>query len=113
MDNLDLVFEVASMSKYTLLFIHLILVVLSSSTAGVPLQQELEAIKGEDIPIAYNDSGEDIDSENFYKLGMSHYEGEGISKDYQKAFELFSEAAEAGNAQAMCKLYDMYYSREN
>jgi len=70
------------MPKFTLLFIHLILVVLRSSTAGVPLQQEFEAIKGEDIPIAYNDSVEDIDSENFYKLGMSHYEGEGIRSTF-------------------------------
>jgi len=100
------------MTKYTLLFVHLILVVLCSSTAGVPLQQEPEAVKGEDIAVAYNDSGDNIGSENLYKLGLSYYEGEGVSKDYQKAFELFNEAAEAGNAQAMYKLYSMYYLGE-
>lgn len=100
------------MPKFTLLFIHLILVVLRSTTAGIPLQQESEAIKGEDIAVAYNNSGDSIGSENLYKLGLSYYEGEKVSKDYQKAFELFNEAAEAGNAQAMYKLYGMYYSGE-
>ena len=43
-------------------------------------------------------------------LALEYYNGSGEKEqDFVKAFELFSLAAEKGNADAMCNLGDMYY----
>ena len=48
---------------------------------------------------------EEIDAEEMYQKGVSFYLGNnGMAKDYEKAVEWFSKAAEQGNAKAMRRL---------
>lgn len=46
--------------------------------------------------------------EQIYKAGLKCYKGDGIEKDYIKAFALFEEAANKGSVEAMNYLGDMY-----
>ena len=43
-----------------------------------------------------------------FELGEIYYEGQGVKRDYKKAFEWFQKAAEQGNAQAQYNLSLMY-----
>ena len=43
-----------------------------------------------------------------YEEGVRYYFGEGVEKDYTKAFEWFSKAAEQGDADAQFSLGVMY-----
>ena len=47
-----------------------------------------------------------------FNLGIMHYKGQGISKDYKKAEYWFKKAAEQGDATAQCNLGIMYYKGE-
>ena len=58
------------------------------------------------------DEYEGKSAEELYKLGEELYDGQGKEADYEKAFELFSLAAEKGNGDAMFFLGDMYYCGE-
>lgn len=43
-----------------------------------------------------------------YQLGMSYYLGEGVEKDFQKAFECFRKGAEFGHNEACYALGYLY-----
>ena len=58
------------------------------------------------------DEYEGKSAEELYKLGEELYDGQGKEADYEKAFELFSLAAEKGNGDAMFFLGDMYENGE-
>jgi hypothetical protein len=51
-------------------------------------------------------AAEDADSQ--YRLGMTYFSGQGVEKDYVKAFELFQKSAVQGNAAAQGNLGLMY-----
>ena len=47
-----------------------------------------------------------------YNLGVCYSNGEGIRQDYARAFELFQQAAEAGDEDAQCSLGVAYEQGE-
>lgn len=49
-------------------------------------------------------------SSESYELGEKYYYGFGVSRDYKKALEYFSESAKQGNAGAQYRLGFMYFS---
>lgn len=49
--------------------------------------------------------GEDVQ----YQMGMQYYQGDGVEKDYKKAFESLSKAADTGNVKALVQLGICYY----
>ena len=55
------------------------------------------------------DVGEAETAELKYYLGLCHYDGHVVEKDYHKAFELFTKAAERGYAAAQYKLGVMHW----
>lgn len=48
--------------------------------------------------------------DSLFNLGIQYYEGHGVVKDYQKAFEYFSQAANLNYALAKYYLGEMYAS---
>ena len=55
-------------------------------------------------PINTVSSIEKIDTVKSYQLGLNYYEGKTVKQDYNKAFELFQEAANQGDSQAQLQL---------
>ena len=47
-----------------------------------------------------------------YSLGIMHYEGKGVSQDYNIALDWFRQAADEGNALAQKRMGYMYYNGE-
>ena len=44
-----------------------------------------------------------------FKLGQKYYKGEGVPRDYKKAFEWYEKSAEINDKKAQYKLALMYY----
>jgi TPR repeat protein len=55
-------------------------------------------------------SGEPDSLEEQYNLGKRYFYGEGVTKDYAKAVEWWTKAAEQGNADAQYSLGDCYFN---
>ena len=52
------------------------------------------------------------DTEAMRRLAMAYMQGDGVSKDLDKAFECIMKAAELGNVEAMAEMADIYRSIE-
>ena len=70
----------------------------------------VSACSAEPVDTAY--SIEESDTSQSYQLGLNYYEGKSIKQDYNKAFELFQEAANQGYPQAQFQLGVMYDNGE-
>jgi TPR repeat protein len=54
-------------------------------------------------------AAEQGEAEAQFNLGLMYYQGDGVTQDYQKAYEWFQKAAEQGSAVAQTNLGVMYY----
>lgn len=71
--------------------------------------REENAENNESISILMNETtihgGEDFQ----YQMGLRFYQGDGVEKDYKRAFELFSKSAAKGNIEALVQQGICYY----
>ena len=60
-----------------------------------------------EVPI--NPREEELGADELCALGDKYYEGDGVQKDYKKAVEYYTKAAEKGSVWAQHKLAEMYH----
>ncbi|MBQ5998255.1 MAG: SEL1-like repeat protein [Treponema sp.] len=68
--------------------------------------------KLQDILVVVQENAEQGDAVAQYNLGELYFDGNGVTKNYEKAFELWGKAAEQGYTDALCRLGVAYNEGE-
>ncbi len=76
------------------------------SHSGEPLSESDSAPC--DLPSSHSSDSDAADPNSYEKLGEAYYYGEGVDRDYAKAFQLFEKAAAANDSMAMFYLGRIY-----
>lgn len=78
----------------------------SASTSKIPTTTKTTASTSTSYPADYSK----MTAEQLYNEASKYYNGtNGVTKDYQKAFEIYEQAAKKGSARAQYYIAEMYY----
>jgi len=71
---------------------------------GLITATAVSACSAEPVPVDTASSIEKNDTSKLYQLGLNYYKGSSVKQDYEKAFNLFQEAASQGDAKSQFQL---------